>query len=311
MNQMQAFTLGYPKVAVLMATYNGEHWLLEQLNSVINQKNVDVTIFVSDDGSTDETFQKLVLFEKQFENLVILPRGEGLGSAGKNFYRLLCDANFDNCDYIAFSDQDDIWDTDKLNRHIELLQKYDADGVSSDVTAFWPGGLQKLIVKSQQQRKFDYLFESAGPGCTFLMTSKLVAKVKDVLRDVPAAKAVSLHDWLTYAVARASRLKWIIDSRPSILYRQHAHNVVGANTSLQAKWIRIKKMREGWYRQQVAAVSQVAYAINHNSEIGTLLSILPSTSWGSRLRLLRYAWHGRRSVFDRWALMVSILLGFF
>lgn len=302
---------GTKNIAVLLASYNGEKWLMEQLDSILKQEKVNVTIFVSDDKSTDNTFSNIEKIQSEKDNIKILPDIEKKGNAGKNFYRLILDVSFEGYDYIAFSDQDDIWDTDKLNRHIELLKKYDADGVSSDVTAFWPDGSQKLIVKSQRQRKFDYLFESAGPGCTFLMTPRLVAKVKDVLRDVPAAKAVTLHDWLTYAVARASGLKWIIDSRPSILYRQHSHNVVGANTSLQAKWIRIKKMREGWYRQQVAAVSQVAYAINHKPEIGTLLSILPSTSWGSRLRLLRYAWHGRRSVFDRWALMVSILLGLF
>ncbi|MFL9609797.1 glycosyltransferase [Methylobacillus sp. Pita2] len=299
------------KVAVLVASFNGRQWIAEQFDSILNQLDVDVQVFVSDDCSIDDTWAWLSQMSLSYSNISLLSRNDRFGSAGSNFYRLITEVDTRGFDFVAFSDQDDLWDIDKLSRHIKLLQVHNADSISSNVIAFWPDGAQQLIVKSQPQRKFDYLFESAGPGCTFLMTPRLVAKVRDVLRDVPAAKAVSLHDWLTYAVARASGLKWIIDSRPSILYRQHAHNVVGANTSLQAKWIRIKKMREGWYRQQVAAVSQVAYAINHKPEIGTLLSILPSTSWGSRLRLLRYAWHGRRSVFDRWALMVSILLGFF
>lgn len=299
------------KVAILLASYNGEQWLVDQLMSIFNQEKVKVSVFVSDDASSDNSLSELVSISSRVENLTILPSIDKASCAGKNFYRLISEVNWHGYDYIAFSDQDDIWDKDKLHRHIELLRQQHADVVSSNVLAFWPDGSQKLIIKSQAQRRFDYLFESAGPGCTFLMTPRLVAKVRDVLRDVPAAQAVSLHDWLTYAVARAYGLKWIIDPRASVLYRQHAYNVVGANTSLQAKWVRIKKMRDGWYRQQVVTISQVAYAINHNPDIGMLLSILQSNSLGSRLRLLRYAWHGRRSIFDRIGLMASIILGFF
>jgi len=120
-----------------------------------------------------------------------------------------------------------------------MSKSYGADGVSSNVLAFWPDGKQKLIHKAQPQREFDYLFESAGPGCTFLMTPWLINKVKDLLLDESGvAGHVALHDWLVYAVCRASGKKWVIDKTPSMLYRQHGSNEFGANHGIRAKYAR-------------------------------------------------------------------------
>jgi len=133
-----------------------------------------------------------------------------------------------------------------------MSKSYGADGVSSNVLAFWPDGKQKLIHKAQPQREFDYLFESAGPGCTFLMTPWLINKVKDLLLDESGvAGHVALHDWLVYAVCRASGKKWVIDKTPSMLYRQHGSNEFGANHGIRAKYARFLRMYRGWYKHEV------------------------------------------------------------
>lgn len=301
-----------PQVAIFLATFNGISWLSEQIESVLNQKGVDVTVYISDDFSQDETYEYLEKLAKNQSEIKILPQNVRLGSAGKNFYRLIKDVDIIEYDFIAFADQDDIWDSDKLIRHVQLARKFDADGVSSNAVAFWPDGREKLIDKAQPQRELDYLFESAGPGCTFLMTPWLVNKVREQLLDENSpAKEVTLHDWLTYAVCRAYGHRWLIDSVPSVQYRQHQTNVVGANVGFKAKLVRLQKLRQGWYRKEVAKIVQICNGIAPNNEANKLFVLLNAKNYLSQLRLLSYVSKARRNLVDRCLLAASIVVGFF
>jgi rhamnosyltransferase len=302
----------FPRVMVLLATHNGIQWIDEQIKSLLNQNQVDLSILVSDDQSTDGTYEWLLAAAESYTNISVLPRTGTLGSAGKNFYHLINHVKPDDAQYFAYSDQDDIWNADKLHHHIALATASKAVAVSSNVLAFWPNGKEQLLSKSQPQRLYDYLFESAGPGCTFLMGRELVRSLKAVLNDADSqARQVTLHDWLTYAVARSMGYTWVIDTQPSMLYRQHGSNVVGANVSLSAKLSRLKKMRDGWYRQQVILITRIAYAHSKNEALGRLLRLLGQAGWGSRIQLLSYAWQGRRSFHERIYLMIAILMNWF
>ena len=99
----------FPRVAVLMATYNGMKWLQAQLDSILTQENVDITLYASDDGSNDGTDDTLRALSKIDPRVVVLPKIAGTGSAGQNFYRLIRDVDTNAFDYVAFADQDDIW----------------------------------------------------------------------------------------------------------------------------------------------------------------------------------------------------------
>lgn len=301
-----------PKIAVLLAVYDGIEWIESQLNSTLDQVGVDVTIFISIDPSTDDSEVLCDLLAKQHKNIVVLPNVGKFGSAGKNFYRLIKDVYIAEFDYVAFADQDDIWEADKLISHIQLARQHGADGVSSNVMAFWPDGREELIDKAQPQSEFDYLFESAGPGCTFLMTPWLVSMVREQLLDEHSpAKEVALHDWLTYAVCSAHERKWVIDAYPSVWYRQHKSNVVGANVGFKAKLARLHKLRHGWYRKEVAKIMQVCNRIAPNKKTNKLFSLLNSKSCFSQLRLLSYVPKARRSLVDRGLLAISIVFGLF
>jgi len=300
------------QVAVLMATYNGLRWIQEQVDSIIAQKEVNVTLFISDDASNDGTREWLEKRSQETLSIQLLPISNRFGSAGKNFYRLITSVNIKGYDYVAFSDQDDIWETNKLIKHINLSQQHNAEGVSSNVIAFWENGKEKLIVKSNPQKKWDYLFESSGPGCTFLITPWLVYKVREQLVDKDSlAHKVALHDWLTYAVCRAHGRKWVIDFSPSLKYRQHHTNVVGANVGIRAKLARLKKLKQNWYRTEVLKIVQICNSINPEAELAKLVKTLYSNSLLSRLMLLKYIPQARRGFIDRWLLTVSILLGLF
>lgn len=297
------------KVVVLMATYNGIPWIAEQVSSILNQSDVEVELVISDDCSSDNTKAWLESLAKDDSRVILLPNLDRVSSAGKNFYRLIVDANINNCDYVAFADQDDIWLQDKLISHLKIIKEHQADGVSSNVIAFWCDGKEKLIIKSQPQKKWDYLFESAGPGCTFLMTPWLINKVRLQLKgENSVAKDLALHDWLTYAVCRAHGRKWVIDNAPSVMYRQHQNNVVGANSGFKAKLVRLKKLKKNWYRGEVIKICEVSASISESIEISRLLVILRKKNIASQFKFLPYAMQLRRKFTDSFLLIISIVL---
>ncbi len=300
-----------PKIAVLLSAYNGLAYLSPQVESIVSQQQVEITLFVSVDFSNDGTQLWFEELANSIHVVRVLSYGQRFGSAALNFYRLLRDVDFSDFDFIAFADQDDIWQLDKLQRHAQLLRAHHADLVASNVIAFWPDGRQKLINKSQPQRQYDYLFESCGPGCTFLMTPWLANEMKRLLLTLPETECVEMHDWLTHAVCRANQRKVIIDDVPSVMYRQHQTNVVGANSGLAAYRKRFGKIYNGWYRHQVLQLSKLlfdAYQINVYKKLYELLS---AKSFASRISLLPYAIQGRRKLSDRLVLLFSIMLFIF
>lgn len=236
------------KVLVLLAVYNGRKWIDEQLNSIRAQENVKVDILASVDLSTDGSYEYI---QKNHPDVHLLPYGKRYGSAGKNFYRLLLDAQFNNYDYISFADQDDVWLADKLSHAIRVINEKQVDAYSGNVTAFWEDGRQQLIDKSQPQVEFDYFFEAAGPGCTYVFKTKLALKFQFFLKNTLESQDVALHDWLLYAYARSNHYQWYIDSQSKMLYRQHANNEVGANESLKAACKRYHLVKNGWYKKEV------------------------------------------------------------
>jgi len=244
-----------PKVAVLLAAYNGMQWIDEQVDSILNQQGVAVTLFFSVDLSTDGTDQWVKNLAKKHSNVVMLPYGERFGGAGPNFFRLIKDVDFSGFDAVSFADQDDIWFSDKLSRACTLLQNGQCDVYSSNVTAFWPDGKQVLIDKAQPQKQFDHFFEAAGPGCTYVFNAASATAFKRFVIGLgERIQNVSLHDWLAYAFCRHNAFRWYIDPAPSMLYRQHANNQVGTNAGFTAYKKRIELVTKHWYRNQVNLV---------------------------------------------------------
>jgi rhamnosyltransferase len=246
-------------IAVLLAAYNGQEWLEQQLTSVVNQVCVKTHIFISIDYSTDETFNLCKSLASLHTNITILPYGLVYGGAGANFIRLISDCPLKNYDYIAFCDQDDIWHLNKLFFSIALIKNTKADAYSSNVNAFWPNGKTYVICKSQTQVQWDYLFESAGPGCTFVLTKRLALQLQTFVLDQSSEmKSVWLHDWFIYAFARANGYTWSIDPQPTMQYRQHTNNQVGVNIGLKALMHRAKFILSGqWFRQVAIIVTLV------------------------------------------------------
>jgi rhamnosyltransferase len=251
----------FPSVAVCLAAFNGVRFLPEQMDSILNQIDVLVTVFVSVDPSSDGTeawFQQLQASEQR---VVLLQGGEKFGGAAPNFFRLLREVNFSTFDYVAYADQDDIWLPGKLKRATGKLVEAGADGYSSDVLAFWESGRVSYIKKSYPQRRWDYLFESAGPGCTFVLCRKLALELQSSLRqNQQSVQDIGLHDWLTYAFARAHNHPWVIDAYAGLKYRQHGANQVGVNVGVSALVWRTRKILNGWGLNQARLIARFSGA---------------------------------------------------
>lgn len=291
-----------PHVSILLATHNGQEFIAEQIQSITSQIGISIRIIVSDDVSGDNTIGVLRSVIDEDLDISILPTRKS-GSASKNFFRLIIDSNLSKTDYVAFSDQDDIWNKDKLSSAIHSIKKNNVDGYSSNVIAFWPNDKQRLINKAQKQRTFDYMFESAGPGCTFVLSQKLALDLQSFLRvNQQLCESIELHDWFTYAFARSRGYKWFIDPMPNMLYRQHTHNVLGANTGLKAYLARLKTLRHGWYIQQILLT---ANALSYQDKMP--IKRIHRLDFVDKLYLAIHTFEFRRRLRDQFAFALFIL----
>ncbi|MGE4444829.1 MAG: glycosyltransferase [Candidatus Altimarinota bacterium] len=298
----------YNKIAVLLASYNGVKYIKEQVDSILNQKEVDVTIFISDDLSTDKTIEYLQEIYKGLENIVYLPSGSKFGGAGKNFFRLIRDVDFSSFYFISFVDQDDIWYEDKLIRAIKTIEDKQLDAYSSNILAFWEDGKEMIINKSSSQARYDYLFEAAGPGCTYVLKKDLAISLQNfICENWEEVNKVELHDWFIYAFARENNYKWHIDEKPSMRYRQHTSNQVGANDGLKAKLKRLKKVFSSWYREEIIKIIKVLRLENKYKFSKYILN----KSYINNLLLLKYSFEFRRNKKEKIFLLILFIFGIF
>jgi rhamnosyltransferase len=301
------------RVLVLLAAYNGSEWICAQIKSILSQAQVITSILINDDGSSDET---RLLIESTFANdsrVKILSPSQPSGSAGQNFFFLIRSTTASDFDYVAFSDQDDIWFPNKLADSIDLLKRHHAVAGSSATLALWPDGSKRIISLSRPQTQNDYLFEGAGQGCTFLLTSSFYNRVQEfVIAHRGLTDRVHFHDWTIYALARSWGQLWIFDPRPSMLYRQHASNDTGARASIRGIISRLSSIRNGWYSRQlslIAAICDAAAPDNlHVKRLCRLLNAPPSLF--RKLSLFSFCRAGgRRRRTDNLVLLVACLLG--
>lgn len=293
-----------PRFLVILAAFNGTAYLREQVASILSQSGVDVRIVVSVDRSTDGTEALVESLMEQDGRISALPFSEVFGGAAPNFFRLLREVDLDGFDYLSLADQDDVWRPEKLCRAHAAMARTGAHGYSSNVTAFWPSGKQVLIRKSQPQRRWDFLFEGPGPGCTFVLNRPLALACQAQVRTRPAALSqVGFHDWLIYALARAHGHPWHIDDWPGMLYRQHDRNQIGVNAGLRSWWHRVSTIRSGWGFRQACLIARLAGLETH--------PFVASWIDGQRLGLIALALHCgqcRRRTQDRVLFMLSCLL---
>ncbi|MDP8984385.1 MAG: glycosyltransferase [Pseudomonadota bacterium] len=301
-----------PKVLVLLAAYNGSSWIVRQIETILNQANVEVRLVVSDDGSSDDTRARIALFERD-SRVLILPAVSPTGAAAQNFFRLIRDTPLDEYTVVAFADQDDIWNEDKLYRACLALQNEDAGGYSSAVTAFWEDGRTKALCQHSVLTDSDFLFEGAGQGCTFVLAGTFYRRVREFfLQNQGQTERLHYHDWAIYALARSWKVDWVFDPKPTMLYRQHSNNDTGARTSLSGMNRRVSLIREGWYLEQLYAIAEICFTASPSDPVIARWRGLLGRPRGlaRTYAIARFCLHGgRRRLFDRGVVVGAAILG--
>ncbi|MGV8884442.1 MAG: glycosyltransferase [Microbacteriaceae bacterium] len=300
------------RVTVLLATHNGARWLDEQLDTILAQEGVEVRVIALDDASTDDTVALLQSRATIDARVRVLSFDNAAGGAAANFYRLLRAVDLTDAGLIAFADQDDIWLPGKLARHAGFIAA-GCDGVSSDVTAFSADGPRSLVRKSYPQRRFDFLFESPGPGCTFLMSNRLATLAQQQLADLSSeASRTDFHDWLLYVLCRARGWEWRIDDLPTVDYRQHGSNAMGANVGAASAKRRLRLIRNRWHRGEATLLARAGLAVATDAtrpDLTEMLALFEHTGVAARLGLLRRAGQLRRRGRDRAIIGTLVALG--
>lgn len=235
------------KVQVLLSAYNGEQYISEQIQSILNQTHAAVSILIRDDGSTDKTMELLDQWVTTHPDKIKLIKGTNVGVV-PSFFELLRSADAE-ADYYCFCDQDDVWLDHKVEHAITRLDS----SIHTDVPAmvFTSTYLtdDKLNRKgtwpkppAQEPSFFNALYENIAIGATITMNRSarnLFINSKSV-----DSQKVLMHDWWFYLLVSTFGTV-IYDNMPSILYRQHSNNVVGGSNSivgkLKSKWASFKR----------------------------------------------------------------------
>jgi rhamnosyltransferase len=297
-----------PRVAVLLASYNGERYIREQLTSIMNQEDVNLHVFVRDDGSLDSTREIVNDIMANNNMITLLSAGENTGSAAGNFLWMLSHIDLAGFTHVSLADQDDIWAARKLARAVEKMEVERADGYSSDLISYSVAQQRvHYIRKSCAQKSYDYLFQGASAGCTYVLSMRLIETIHQKIKHVPSLEFKNRsHDWLIYAVARSAGYIWFCDSEAHIFYRQHLTNVYGARSSFGGIIAKLKQIRSGWYRQNVCWLRQF---IESNEVESNILQRVERWSLVDRWYVATHSSLFRRRQRDIWVLAVLALLG--
>lgn len=214
------------QIDILLATYNGEKYLKEQIDSILKQTHSNFRLLISDDCSTDGTLDILKEYEKKDNRIIVYRQEENLGYV-KNFEFLL--GLVENRIY-ALSDQDDIWIDDKIESAIKKMEETKSDLYFSDLylidekgdkisDSFWKQkGFYKKVIKDKKHK--GLLLNNYVTGCT------IVSKKEYIKYFVPFPKEI-MHDyWIAIVVSLKGKI--IYDKIPHINYRQHTDNQIGS-----------------------------------------------------------------------------------
>lgn len=236
-----------PQVAILLATFNGERYIQEQLDSIARQTHRHWTLHVSDDGSTDATPDILARFQKQHgTEKVFLHNGPRNGFA-QNFFSLVRNPNI-QADFFAFCDQDDIWFEDKLAKAVAQLKRHKQAATYCSRTRLInqhgsPIGYSPHFKRAPSFR--NALVQSLAGANTMLLNTQARA----LLARTPLNAPIVSHDWLCYLLVSGSGGKVIYDPEPSLYYRQHDDNLIGSNSTWGDRLVRAKRMLKGTFQQ--------------------------------------------------------------
>ena len=292
---------GHPSIDVLMATYNGERFVADQIESVLRQSYPDWKLTVRDDCSTDGTGAVVRDYARRHpDRIVVQARPTASGSAQRNFLEMLAGSD---APYVMLCDHDDVWLEDKIavtvarmgeleqrfGRDVPLLVHSDLIVTDPDLRVVAPSMMDAQQLDGRESRLARLIVQNVVTGCTVMVNRPLADMVREPF------DGIVMHDWWLALIASAFGGIGFLE-RPTVLYRQHGTNTVGARPSRTLEY-KVKRLldKEGVTRSLADSFAQAQAFLEHfdarlSEEQASMLrayAAIPRLGKLHRLRTLR------------------------
>lgn len=239
------------KVAIVLGFYDGYKFINKQLQSIFDQTHKNFIIFIADDNSKEKlSLEKLNINEINKKKIRVVFRNKNIGYA-QNFLNTLVsiDGYFD---YYAFSDQDDIWHREKLEKAINSLEEYPHNHANLY------GSRTELIGESEEIKLGKSIEFKKSPSFQNALTQSIFGgntmvfnrKAFDLICSSNINQKIIAHDWWCYQIISGAGGNIFYDKNIYLKYRQHTNNLIGSNVSLKDKWLRFCKVANGYFKTQ-------------------------------------------------------------
>ena len=247
-----------------MSTYNGEMYLESQIESILSQKTTfEFDLIVRDDGSTDSTISILDRYA-QMQKLKYI-KGRNIGAA-RGFIQLIQDNR--DFDYYAFSDQDDVWDEDKLETGVQALHDRKGPALYCSNCELVNANLES-IGRNTHRCEPTYTLESilclasCAQGCTSILNSSLA----HIIQDNPQPSVFIMHDSLITCLCGMINGQIVYNHKPTMKYRMHDKNVFGMVSAKQNKLNVIRqRFKEITSKKKISMYDQTASLVETYGE---------------------------------------------
>jgi len=279
---LRAWDMEQPLVGILMATYNGEKYIADQIESIVEQTYKNWILIIHDDGSNDKTIDIVKEYKnKNHKNIILIEDGIRCGGAKENFSHLLKIAHDRyGFDYIMFSDQDDIWFPYKVKKTLDKMIDIEDKNPNKPVCVYTDLMVVDENLTTISNSFWDYqkiyqyhntlnrlLIQNVVTGCT-IMLNKIAVKL---VYEIPHEAVV--HDWWIALVLSIFGVLSPMDEA-TLLYRQHRYNAVGAKKwdmhngiirlFSKDEWLRFKKNFKDSSIQAKALLNTYGYLMSKN-----------------------------------------------
>jgi len=250
-----------PLVSIAMATYNGEKYIAEQLESIINQTHPNIEIVITDDASADNTVSIIRDYQQKnnFIKLFINPVNSGVTKTFENSFKN------SSGDFIAIADQDDIWELNKLEVLLHAIENEDAAYSNSALVDKDGKSMNKLFSSLMNLQSFYsgavFLMGNCVPGHTIMMKADFTKKI------LPLPTEIMFDRWISFCAASNNGIKYV--DMPLVKYRQHESNTIGVGKSKNKK---VKKTKSQKFNIKLNELKACAKAPIKNSETKQILA---------------------------------------
>lgn len=273
-------------IQVLMSTYNGEKYLEEQLDSLLNQSYKNMKILIRDDGSKDRTIDILDEYSKKYSEKIKCIYGENIGVIA-SFLELI-NRSDGNCKYFAFCDQDDIWLKEKVEKAVDKMKDdipflYFSNKILVDENL----NILKKETSNLSITLENSLIENLATGCTVMVNKKLLDVIKN--KNINHQK-ILMHDWLLFILSNLLGEVYF-DKNAYILYRQHSNNVVGIEINIIKKnWKKFKRLKEGKkkaFKEQISEILKISKNKIKKEKYDDILELIDANNFIRRYRVIK------------------------